>query len=176
VIVDGDLGKLGGALLVLAFPCLLVVAALGDVIRFRISNRINLIVALLYLPAAIWMGSDIVTILWHLGAAATVLVAGIILFSLGMIGGGDVKLLAACGCWTGFAVLPLFLITVALAGGALAIVLLLLRLAVSKRVSESSSLARLLGRSRDVPYGVAIAVGGVVTLPKLALVAALLAG
>ncbi len=173
MIVDGDTGRLIGALLIFAFPCLLVLAALGDIIAFRISNRLNLVVALLYLPAAIWMGSDAVAILWHLGAGATVLIAGIILFSLGMIGGGDVKLMAACGCWTGFAALPLFLITVALAGGLLAIILLLLRLSLSKRIPEASSLARLLGRSRDVPYGVAIAVGGFVILPRLPLVQAL---
>jgi prepilin peptidase CpaA len=173
VIVEGDLGKLVGVLLVLAFPCLLIVAALGDVIQFRISNGLNLIVALLYLATAVWMGIDVVIILWHLGAGATVLVSGIILFSLGVIGGGDVKLLAACGCWTGFATLPLFLITVALAGGILAIVLLLLRLGISKHVPEASPLARLMGRNHDVPYGVAIAVGGFVILPSLTLVEAL---
>jgi prepilin peptidase CpaA len=176
VIVDGIPGLLVGALLVLTFPCLLVAAALGDIIRFRISNRLNLVLALLYLPAAIWMGSDVAMILWHLGAGATVLVAGIVLFSLGVIGGGDVKLLAACGCWTGFSALPMFLITVALAGGILAIALLLLRLVLSKRIPESSSLARLLGRSRDVPYGVAFAIGGFVILPRMALVQAFLAG
>ena len=70
----------------------------------------------------------------------------------------------------------MFLITVALAGGILAIALLLLRLVLSKRIPESSSLARLLGRSRDVPYGVAIAIGGFVILPRMALVQAFLAG
>ena len=78
MIVDGIPGLLVGALLVLTFPCLLVAAALGDIIRFRISNRLNLVLALLYLPAAIWMGSDVAMILWHLSAGATVLVAGIV--------------------------------------------------------------------------------------------------
>jgi prepilin peptidase CpaA len=176
MLVDGDSGRLIGALLILAFPCLLVVAALGDVTRFRISNRLNILLALLYLPAAIWMGSDGVTVLWHLGAGAAVLVVGILLFATGVIGGGDVKLLAASSCWVGFANLPLFLITVALAGGVLALALIVLRWALADRISPTATLARLLGRSRDVPYGLAIAIGGLVTLPRMDLVRPLLGG
>ncbi len=167
MLVDGNLGRLIGALLVLAFPSLLVMAAMGDVARFRIGNRLNLTLALLYLPAAVWTGSDSLTILWHVAAGASVLVAGILLFAAGVIGGGDMKLLAACACWVGFANLAPFLIIVALVGGILALLLLTLRQALAERIAETSPLARLLGCSRDVPYGVAIAVGGLVMLPQL---------
>ena len=176
MLLEGDPGRLIGLILVLVFPILLAVAAAGDLIRFRIGNRLNLVLALAYLPAAIWIGSDAVTILWHLGAGATVLLAGIVLFSFGLIGGGDVKLLAAAACWVGFAALPVFLVAVALAGGVLALLLLILRYALSGRIAESSPVARLLGRSRDVPYGLAIALGGFFVLPGLDLVHGILAG
>jgi len=80
-------------------------------------------------------------------AGALVLVVGTLPFSLGWIGGGDVKLVAACACaleWT--QVVPLLLYT-ALAGGLLALVLFALR-----RMGRFSGPA-------EMPYAVAIAAG-----------------
>ncbi|MBC6440771.1 MAG: prepilin peptidase [Rhodospirillales bacterium] len=92
------------------------------------------------------------------------------LFVLNRLGGGDVKLLAAAACWTGFAILPDFLIVVGLAGGVLALGLLVIRRLLRGRIAEDSPLARLLGQTRDVPYGIAIAAGGIVVWPKMDLV------
>ena len=88
--------------------------------------------------------------LWALAAGLIVLFAGTIPFGLGWIGGGDVKLVAACACtlaWT--QIVPLLVYT-ALVGGAVALVALLLR-----RFGRVSS--------PKVPYAVAIA-GGVAWL------------
>jgi prepilin peptidase CpaA len=63
-----------------------------------------------------------------------------------MLGGGDVKLLAASALWTGSAALLPFLTATALAGGLLAAVFLVF--------------ARRGGRRVALPYGVAIAAGG----------------
>ena len=150
-----------------SFPCLLVMAAFGDVASFRIPNTLNIALACLYLPTAIAAGSGLETIGWHLGAGALVLVIGIILFALKWLGGGDVKLVAAAACWTGFTGLPGLLIFMALAGGVLALVLLAVRRLLRDRIDRSSRYSRILGQTRDVPYGVAIAIGGFATMPKL---------
>jgi len=157
-------------LLFLSFPCLLVLAAAGDIKRYRIPNTLNIALACLYLPTALLAGSTWGTIGWHVAAGGAVLVVGIVLFALNWLGGGDAKLLAAAACWTGFAGLPGFLIFTALAGGVLALVLLAVRRLLRGRIDDDSSLARLLGQTRDVPYGIAIAVGGLAMMPKLDIV------
>ena len=64
-----------------------------------------------------------------------------------MLGGGDVKLLAAAALWTGSAALLPFLMATALAGGLLAALFL--------------AFARREGKPVALPYGVAIAAGGI---------------
>ena len=80
-------------------------------------------------------------------AGALVLIVGTLPFSLGWIGGGDVKLVAACACaldWT--QIVPLLLYT-ALAGGAVALALFALR-----RFGKHTG-------PFEMPYAVAIAAG-----------------
>jgi prepilin peptidase CpaA len=83
-------------------------------------------------------------------AGLLVLIIGTLPFSLGALGGGDVKLLAACACVFGLTgILPLVIYT-ALTGGVVALVVLCYRLV---RRSERIT----------VPYACAIA-GGVAWL------------
>ena len=88
-------------------------------------------------------------------AALALFAAGAGLFRAGIVGGGDVKLVAALGAWFGWSGLPGFLLLMALFGGALAMVIMGLRAA---RIGERSWLAA----DRGVPYGVAIAAAGVI--------------
>ena len=57
-------------------------------------------------------------------AAPLVFVAGALLFSRGLIGGGDVKLLTAATLWAGPGLTPALLIVTALLGGLLTLALL----------------------------------------------------
>ncbi len=128
-------------------------AAVSDVARRRIPNRL---VALLALVGLARLGLGIVEGAGLLRAASDLALglaafgSGALLFRFGLFGGGDVKLLAAGTLWMGAgSVLP-FLAGTALAGGALALGFLLW-LGVAGR-----------GRARpSLPYGVAIAAGGV---------------
>ena len=88
-----------------------------------------------------------------LSAGLALFAAGAGLFRAGIVGGGDVKLVAALGAWFGWAGLPGFLLLMALFGGVLAVVIVGLRAA---RIGERSWLAA----ERGVPYGVAIAAAG----------------
>jgi prepilin peptidase CpaA len=142
-------------LLLLGLAAILVVAAVIDVRTFTISNRLNLTVALLapvyWASVALspWPGVAV-----QIGAAAIVfaLLAGA--FYAGMMGGGDVKLAAALALWFPPLGTVKFLVLMSLAGGLLTLVVL----AVHR--------ARKLQGRPEIPYGVAIAFGGLAILTQ----------
>ena len=102
--------------------------------------------------------------------AAAVFVVGALLFSRGLIGGGDVKLLAAASLWAGpAATLPLLVVT-ALLGGLLCILLVTpagALIAALRPTLLDSAGDPTRGADRVlVPYGVAISAAAlVVTIP-----------
>lgn len=147
---------------------LLAAAAFTDLREYRIPNTLTLAIAALY-PAYILTPGVGADVMGSLILAAVVLAAGTGLFALGLIGGGDVKLLAAVSLWVGPAAFPLFLIIMALAGGAIALVQLSnwrLGLALMLENLGQTTFTRVL-TGRDVPYGLAIAIGALfaVTAP-----------
>jgi prepilin peptidase CpaA len=97
------------------------------------------------------------------------------LFAAGWIGGGDAKLFAAVAPWLGWPAIASFLMVTALAGGALALLLLNVRAAWLKPYLAGAPawLARLATSDEAVPYGVAIAVGALVAFPHSPLVGGL---
>src|SRR4051812_13069156 len=142
-------------ILLIALATLLVVAAAIDVRTFTISNRLNLTVALLaplyWLSIALplWPG---VGLQLAGGAAVFVVLAGA--FYAGMMGGGDVKLAAALALWFSPQSTIKFLVLTSLAGGVLTLGILALH-----RVRQRE------GRP-EIPYGVAIAFGGLAILTQ----------
>jgi prepilin peptidase CpaA len=141
--------------LLLLLAVMLVVAATIDVRTFTISNRLNLTVALLaplyWLSVALPLWPS-VGIQLAAGAAVFVLLSGA--FYAGMMGGGDVKLASALALWFSPASTVKFLVLMSLAGGVLTIGMLALH-----RTRRRS------GRP-EIPYGVAIAFGGLVILTQ----------
>jgi prepilin peptidase CpaA len=134
---------------------LLVVAAVIDVRTFTISNRLNLTVALLApvywlsLGLSPWPGVAI-----QLAAGATVFVLFAGAFYAGMMGGGDVKLAAALALWFPPQATLQFIVIMSLAGGVLTVALVVWHRA-----------KKLEGRPQ-IPYGVAIAFGGLAILTQ----------
>jgi prepilin peptidase CpaA len=88
--------------------------------------------------------------------ALGVLLVGMGLNALGLLGGGDVKLLAVMTLWVGWPDLLEYLITVALAGGGLSLLWILMR-----RVGQMICSSTLMSWTKDLPYGVAIAATGI---------------
>jgi len=78
------------------------------------------------------------------------------------MGGGDVKLLAATGLWFDLAGAGRMIVAVMLAGGVLAIIILLLR--TIKWSQEARERVAVLRPKGGIPYGVAIACGALATL------------
>ena len=135
--------------LLIALAIALVTAALTDIRRRQIDNWLNGAIAL-GAPAFWWAsGLD----LWpdvalQLGVAvlAFVLLAG--LFALKMMGGGDVKLLTVLALWVTPAMFLQLLLVMAIAGGVLTLAM------------GAWHVARRQRHKLAIPYGVAIAFGG----------------
>ncbi len=151
----------------LVLPALMLAAAWCDALRYTIPNWISLALAGLFAPAALLSGMDPMQIglgyLVGLGALA----AGMALWAPGFIGGGDAKLIAAGAIWFGWPSVLMFLVWAGLAGGVLALFLLLARraaplLPVTKRIIEDSMFAH----GKPVPYALAIAAGAFIALPQ----------
>jgi prepilin peptidase CpaA len=162
------------SLLCLAFPLLLLYAAWHDVSTMTIPNWVSIILALAFIPAAIAAGLTVEQIGMHLVFGAGVLLACAVLFYLNIFGGGDAKVIAAASLWTGLAATAPFVMGMAIAGGALAGVLIVLRR--MKLSSAKPWLSRLMSPEEGAPYAVAIAVGAMFAAPASPVLAAGLAG
>ena len=126
----------------------LLLAAFTDMQRRQIDNWLNASVALA--APLFWWASHmgLADIGWQVALAAGIFVVLAGLFAMGAMGGGDVKLLAALALW----IKPLWfmqLLTVmAMAGGVLTIGM------------AAWHVARRQREKLAVPYGIAIAFGG----------------
>lgn len=149
-------------LVLLAVSLLLVGAAIEDMAKLRISNIFPFLVMGLFVAwvAATGWEADI----WHNGALFLgVFALGCALFALRWMGGGDVKLLAACALWFDWnAALPWF-VYVTVGGGILALLIMAGRRLVPRTARAGSSLA-IFSASGPIPYGVAIALGTIMAL------------
>ena len=145
----------------LAFPLSLIAAAVSDLIRYEIPNGVPIVLLAGYAGYAVVADFSLFTFGSGLSAGVAVLAGGAILFRLGLLGGGDAKLLAAATPWFGWSGLPWFLLLVALWGGVLAVAVFVVR-----RLAKGTSRAgpvwwqRLCRREGGIPYGVAICGGG----------------
>ncbi|OAN50448.1 pilus assembly protein CpaA [Paramagnetospirillum marisnigri] len=143
----------------LAFVAALLDGAICDLRAFRIPNRVPLLLAASY-ALALAAGFDAASWPGHLGVGAAVFAVSVLLFSLGVWGGGDAKMLPAAVLWVGPGELPRFLLVMALVGGALALLALAARRVPLGPEGELRDWGRRLAISGQVPYGVAIACAG----------------
>lgn len=148
------------------FTILLLAAAYSDVITMRIPNAISVALVLCFLLDALVTGASIERTLLHLMSGALMLAAGFGLFASGLVGGGDVKLASGIATWVGISGSLDFMLTTAVFGGVLTIVLLIFR---SIRLPVAAQgwgwLARLHHKGTGVPYGVALAAAGLILSP-----------
>jgi prepilin peptidase CpaA len=148
------LGGLAQFALVGTLCALLMWAAASDMQRYVIPNRICLSLLVLYPGYAVTLSPTEIGI--AAAIAATVFAIGAGLFSFGIMGGGDVKLLAATSLWAGAAYFPAFLMLTAAAGGVLA----LWWGPLIRYFFPSIAVAKAANGRPAIPYGVAIAAGG----------------
>ena len=135
--------------LVAILAAMLIVAAVGDLRTRTIPNPLNAAIALTAIP--FWFVSGLEwwpDIALRIGTAAAVFGLFAIAFSLGAMGGGDVKMVAALALWLPLGAVLKLLVIMSLAGGVLTLVML-----------ARHRLART-GGELEIPYGVAIAFAG----------------
>jgi prepilin peptidase CpaA len=143
------------------FAALLLLAATEDLWRLKISNWICAAIIVAAFVAVILAGP--VAQLWqNVAVFAALLAVGTPLFAYGKMGGGDVKLFAATGLWFDLAGAGRMIVAVMIAGGFVAIFVLMLRtIRWSQEWRERIAVLRPKG---GIPYGVAIAIGALGTL------------
>ncbi|HLP66272.1 MAG TPA: prepilin peptidase [Rhizobium sp.] len=155
----------------LVFPMCLALAALTDLFEMTIPNRIPAILLGAFLVVVPfthlgWPGFGL-----HLAAAALVFAGGFALFALNVMGGGDAKLLTAAAVWFGLTKsLLVFLVYVGYAGGVLTVLILLLRARANLVIAMGLPVPHSILSAKKIPYGVAIAIGGLASYAQSPLV------
>lgn len=146
-----------------ALTALLLAAAGFDVARFRIPNPIPLAVAGLCLVKVVF-GIETAALLPQFLVFACTLCLGFLAFTAGLLGGGDVKLIAALALWFDPSTFADFLTITGIVGGLLGVVLLVARRTALAAPTPASAHAgatslknRLLAPQAPLPYALPIA-------------------
>ncbi len=148
---------------------LLVLIAYGDLQTRRIPNALCLAIGALGALRLV-LADDQIDAGRTLAAAAVIFAAGFLLFWRGVVGGGDAKLVAAMILLIGHHQVLYFLLLMSLCGGALALAIVARGVFVRLRPSECGAQPTVEAGDSEgvpkptVPYGVAVAAAGVITL------------
>jgi prepilin peptidase CpaA len=154
-------------LLFLSFPAAMAFAGAMDLFTMTIPNRISIGLIAAFLAAALMVPLSWGEIANHLGAGLLMLGIGIALFAGGFLGGGDAKLMAAAALWFGFERLLDYLLLVSIAGGALVFLILFYRsITPPLWMCRQPWAMRLHEKAGGVPYGIALAAGGLWLYPS----------
>ncbi|WP_377291740.1 prepilin peptidase [Rhizobium sp. SG2393] len=159
------------------FPLGLAFAAVNDLLTMTIPNRISLVLIASFLVIAPLSGFGAADIGYHLLAALIVFSGCFALFAINVMGGGDAKLLTAAALWYGYNTsLIEFLSTTALLGGFLTIIILIIRSQGLLIAATRLPLPAMLLNAEKIPYGIAIAGGGLMTYAASPLMHPLMTG
>lgn len=157
-----------GVLGLVCFVGLMIWAGIGDARTFLIPNELNLLIAISFVVLCLPMGMAVTEVRSHVLVGLGVSLVAMILFLIGVYGGGDFKMTGAIALWLGPAPLLPFLFYTALAGGVLSLTLI-----VARRLARHYGLPlsprwlrRLLRRSAGAPYGIALGIGAVLATPS----------
>lgn len=144
------------SLALITLGLILVSAGIQDARAREIANWKNAAIALL---APFWWWSIGLALwpdmVWQLGIALLVFALFCGAFQFGWMGGGDVKMIGALALWLPFAAMARMLVLMSLIGGLITLVLIVER-----------ALRRGARQAIEVPYGVAIAMAALTTLPR----------
>jgi len=150
-----ELGVILRGVILLIYAALLVAIAITDLRLFIIPN--SLVIALLALWPFWVVVSGVDSLGYTLLGAVGVFLLGAVLFSFRLMGGGDVKLLTVLALWSGLNGLLALILVISIAGGFLSLLWL------NRGRAMFAMAVNWMGGMRDnkqIPYGVAIAVGG----------------
>ena len=156
-------------------------AALSDVRKYILSNRLCLSVVLLYpiFITSLYVNGTPPTleyIAYSVGIALVIFSVLVALFAYGYIGGGDVKLIPGVALWAGPSLIVNFLLITTLCGGLIAVLIISFQYVKKYLTKEKSSENINLSMSQssqskneenNIPYGIGISTGGLYVAFKL---------
>lgn len=140
-------------ILVFLLGGLLVSAGIEDARTREIANWKTAAVALL--APAWWFANGLPSwpgVAIQVGVALAVFAIFLVVFHFGLMGGGDVKLIVALALWLPFPTFVTMLMMMSVAGGIVTVVMMIER-AIARNKNQI-----------EVPYGVAIAVAGILAI------------
>ncbi|MGA9823654.1 MAG: prepilin peptidase [Methylocystis sp.] len=154
------------SLALLVFPLLMIFAALADLFTMTIPNRVSLVLIAAYLLLALYLRLPIATVGLHVSCGLAMLALTFTMFQMGWIGGGDAKLAAATALWLGWPSLFEYGLAASLIGGVLTVAVLALRhYDLPEKLLSVGFIAKLAEKNGGVPYGIALALAGLVIYP-----------
>jgi prepilin peptidase CpaA len=158
------------AVALVLFPALMAFAAASDLFTMTISNSISTALLAGFLGLALAVGLPLPEIGMHLACGAALLCLTFALFAVGWIGGGDAKLAAATALWLGWGNLVDYIGMASIIGGILTLIFLQARkLPMPQFLTTRDWFARLYDQGSGVPYGIALAIAGLIVYPETAI-------
>ena len=156
---------------------LIIASGFSDFLKLKIPNILPIAIAVSFFPAyfaAHYSGEDVFqNMSSHLQSGAVLFIIMLCLFFFNIVGGGDAKLIPAIALWTGTIGLPHFILWTIIAGFPLAIIALVFKnnsygqkaaIKISNYEVFSNGWIKALANNKNVvPYGIAIAAGGIVS-------------
>jgi len=161
----------------LILPVVMSLSALTDIYGYTIPNIFSLILIIsFYCFALINPYFTYETILYHSLAGLLVLSITFVLFTFGVIGGGDAKILASSSLWFGFTNLNMYIFSIIIAGGIMSIFFMIWRRTKPFAFYDKSPMLKNLFfgpqsqqdkplEKRSIPYAIAITSGFYFFLP-----------
>lgn len=154
----------------IVFPAAMVFAAFSDLFTMTIPNRVSLILVVVYFALAAYIPLSWNVIATHVSCGLAVLALTFVLFQRGWVGGGDAKLASATALWLGWENLLDYGLVASIAGGVLTLVILMMRWnELPSRLLSVKFIARLAEKTNGVPYGIALAIAGLLIYPQTGL-------
>jgi prepilin peptidase CpaA len=153
-------------IIVVIFAGTMLTAAAKDATSMTIPNWISLAVmaGFFIVTPFVWQGLD--SFVTHILVGLSFFAAGFAMFAFGWLGGGDAKLMAATALWWQWDEAVIYIFYTTMIGAVFALLLLFGRKYIPTRVLTADWALHLFRDETKMPYGLALAAGALLTLPK----------
>ncbi|MBI1868796.1 MAG: prepilin peptidase [Methylocystis sp.] len=148
------------------FPMLMAFSAFADLFTMTIPNRVSLLLIGVFAALVVYLHMPWEAVALHVSCSLAVLLLTFVMFYFGWIGGGDAKLAATTALWLGWDNLLDYGLIASLIGGALTLAILAVRsVSMPQSLLSLKFVARLCEKDGGVPYGIALAMAGLLVYP-----------
>ena len=155
------------ALALIIFPTLMVFSAFSDLFTMTIPNRVSAVLVCAYFALAAFLPLPWDVVVSHVSCGLAMLALTFVMFHFKWIGGGDAKLAASSALWFGWDNLLDYGLIASIAGGVLTVIIIELRRHdLPRSLLSVGFVARLAEKTNGVPYGIALAIAGLMVYPQ----------